>query len=703
MTKGQVRARVNRANTSQSPKWSKPEANLQLRLRSLANVFTKTNRILTGDRAITVRILDKNYSELTGVTMADNMPGMSKYPDIFLNSSAFTEIGKTSTLIGLLGLNYHELSHLMFTERGYKAWLSNYVINSLGDVGYAFNVLEDQRIESFFTALYEPAGKFFTETFVKFIMDDPNSWDRIFLYSVGRGYLPLEIREEFESRFIRPDLIDEIKKIVKDFKAIKQFPKQQNGAAVKLCIRFSEIISEIQPPKRDCDSADQQQGSANQQANDEAQKKDRKRQLKEDRTGEDQSNFWDDEDEEDGEEGEEEGSDSESDSEGDSESESDSEGGSDDEESGDSGDPSDDGDADGDGEGDSESEDAGDGDGEGSPSDSGEDGEPGEESSEEFDENEEEVDSSSGGPAGHSSSTSAFNDQELSDYLDEIQDAISDDESVQDEVGRIKTALNDNTDINIIDFGNARSIKNTPSPSSISTLRSITKDFRRLWAEVEPGWKYGSDIGKFNVGRAMRDPENFDEMFDEWDEGREQEVGLEAFIALDTSSSMNGSPILLASEAMWVIKRALDEVGAMTTVVGFDEGTTGLYDRNHRAAKHEWPLWTELRGDTAPAHSMKLANGVFSRTTLPNKLFVILTDGGWTSYDYILNETPYVELLDHMDATKMYVGVSNGWGQGDYNSKEREHFDFTAEVTNPLDIVPLVKKTITHMIQNRIR
>lgn len=706
------------------------KAMLELRLRNIANMLGKTDRILTSDPKIKVMALTEETAAQHGIGLDSEIPGFSQYPNIILNVSAFEEVGKTSTLVGLLGLNYHELSHLMFTPRGFKAQV---VQNHPSIWGYAWNLLEDQRIESFFTALYEPAGKYFTETFVRFIMKDQSKWERIFLLSYGRGFLPLDFREEFEARFSHPHLIPEIKNIINEFKALKSFTMRINGPCYKLIRRMVDVLQEIhgEDDAPDCGGGEQGQGDVNSDAESEARRKERRRQRKEEQTGEDQSNFWEDEEEEDEEDeeaaedteddsdgrGDSEGDESDSDDEDDGDSEGDDEGDSGDwddsdedqsDDGGESGDPSDSGDEDSEtgGEDSDSSDDGADGDSGDNRGSGDASGMPGDDSDEDSEEGEEDGysdsdDDESGGPAGDSQSDveQQFSDEELREYLDEISEAIEGDSSVRDEVNRIYTVMNDDTNIDVIDFGAAPHRDVAASASSWKSIHQVKKQFNRLWADAEPGWKYGADSGKLNLDRALHEPDNFDEWFDEWDEGREIDLGLECVLALDMSSSMDGSPIRLASEAMWSLKRGLDELDAKVTVLGFHYATFGLYDRNKKIGKMV-PIWYDLGGDTRPAHSMRLARTILSVSKMPNKLFAIITDGGWSTWDQGYDEADYPGILDSMPGTKMYVGVGSGaWSS---NSEAQEHFDVRANISDPLDMVPLVEKTVKRMMEKRL-
>jgi hypothetical protein len=208
------------------------------------------------------------------------------------------------------------------------------------------------------------------------------------------------------------------------------------------------------------------------------------------------------------------------------------------------------------------------------------------------------------------------------------------------------------------------------------------------------------------------EPDNMDEWFDEWDEGRETDLGLEAVVLLDLSTSMQGAEIKLASEAMWVLKRGLDEIDAKVTVLGFHSFTVGLFDRNKTVGR-EVPHWSELRAATQPAHALRVARTILSVSEMPNKFLAVITDGGWHTGDNgVLGDgspsgpwngpqADYPALLDAIPAFKMYVGVGSGGAMN--NEEAQQHFHVRASVGDPMGVVPLVERTVNQMIQARLR
>ena len=675
-----------------------------VKMKSLSASFQKMDRILMGDKSVFVSVVDQANMKA---------PAYSLYPGIFINIARFGDIRSTRALVALLGLNYHELCHLLYTPRSHVFTPTDYNKE-------AFNILEDQRIESYFTARYKPAGKYFTEMMVRFFVEVESAWPSAFAYTYGRSYLPLEIREEFEARYALPEHVERIKHLIDRYKTFTSTNFENNQRAVKKVLDdFQYLLNKIKeevggnPDPHDCQSSQSAKGDVDEQREKEDQKKDRKRRNRERRTGEDQSEFWDEEEEDDESEepeGSEDGGDSDDeDSEDAGDEGADDAGGEDDDDEpgDDAGDSSEGDDSDSDDDGNEESEQDGEGHGD-SDSDS---SSPGSDSDGEDDDEGDEGDDESASPEGPglSDSTSVFDDEELSDYLNEIVDAVHEDDKVRSEIRSIQSAFDgDMLNVDLMDFGKVPHEELTPDAEDLRAYRIMSKELRRLYAEVEPGWKYGSDVGRLNVGRAMLDPENYDEMFDEWDEGRENEVGLECVILLDLSGSMGFEKpaleppnIVSASKAMWIIKRALDEVDAKVTVLGFHGGTVGLFSRNTKVNHNMIPLWTELGGDTQPANAMRYAEAILSASNMPNKLFVILTDGGMGDWDYFTNggeQVDLAELTKSIPAARMYVGLEEA-----DNPNVSDHCHVVTMEYATSRLVTLTKNIVTKMLVERRR
>jgi hypothetical protein len=165
----------------------------------------------------------------------------------------------------------------------------------------------------------------------------------------------------------------------------------------------------------------------------------------------------------------------------------------------------------------------------------------------------------------------------------------------------------------------------TPESAASQASRSFANELERMRRDYDPGWNRRTEAGKLNVQRYVTGCE-VDEAFDEWDMGREDAVDIECVIAIDTSGSMSWT-MSAAFQYMWVIKRALDKVGASTTVVGFDHSTKLIYSADEPATTHYKSAG--MGGSTDPLRAIEYAKSVLGNSKRAIKVFIPITDGMW--------------------------------------------------------------------------
>jgi Mg-chelatase subunit ChlD len=616
------------------------------RLNGLGRVFVKTDRILTGRRDLTVVMSESDKNGMRA-------PGFSDGTNITINVDHVPDYNKPIGLVRLLAVNYHELCHLLFTPRDKTFRQKVYADGA----GMAFNILEDQRIETLFVAKYRPAAKYFTEMNIQLFVKKRESWDNAFLFTYGRRYMPLEIREALEERFVGDDDMRRAAKECIDRYRVNPMTTQHDlDDAYAVSIKFQRILDALAQDGSPCEikgdkdgeksctahstTSDGRQDRRTAEEASEQAREDTEKQDEVEAEGEDGSGFWDDVDED-----EEPESASDEDEGGEEDGEGDSGRGdaSDDEEDDDSWDD-DDEDADGDADGGASR------DGDASESDG-------------DDANSSRSDSQEGGHEAGNEWTPATDDTDLRDLINEILTAVHESEDVQNEIKNIQNAMREAAaELDVAAMrGNGRSASSDEVAASIRS----ENEYRRLYAEMDPGWRYGSDHGRLNVQRAMhalsQPVYEDDDLFDEWDEGIEHEAGIEAFFALDLSGSMSGQADR-ASAAMWTMKKAIDAVDGTTSVVGFHADTFTLYQRGEKLENASINVFPASGGDTAPANAFTQARRVLNQSEAPNKFFFIITDGQWSSTVYGPNGTPVdvanlEEALMEIDATRVFIGI----------------------------------------------
>jgi hypothetical protein len=671
---------------------------LRTRFAALGSSLTKTTRILTGRREVGVKMMTTMQTKL-------DVPGFSDGQTITIHRDKFRNIGDPITLVQIMGLTYHELSHIMMTPRNQHPLRAAVVSERLG---YAFNALEDQRIETQFVATYRSAAKYFTEMVVEFLVGNQDTWELAHMLTHGRRFLPLEIREQFKNRFILDDVdTKRLEEIINQYRLLNISTQYMSGSEVtevmKLIREYDQLSKKAQtmagkdaPNPMGADEngtqgcGSQSDGKPDENAGRTAARKAQEQTEEQDEVeedGEDGSGFWDDvpddeeddeteEDEDDDEGGSASGAASEDDEDEEDDEES-SSGGSDasDESEGSASDDDDD--------------EAGDENGEGSSSDS----DPSSSS-----EDDDEVDSDEGGDGVGGGDNDVLDDDEMQNLLDDITNALMSSEQVQGDLRQMHSAINDPDAFDLDD--NLAAHTKQPAPSSlVSASENVVRELRKLYAEVEPGWKYGSDTGRLNVQRAMNS-DDFDDVFDEWDEGREHDAGVEVVIALDTSYSMHGVEAQAASEALWVLKRAFDSVEATVSAMGFDSVTTALFKRHDKVPRSEVTYFDAEGGDTCPAQALRNARRILTQSEKPNKLFVIITDGQWSPTNFEQNGR--VEnlsaLIKTIPATTMFLGIGR-YGLNKYSSE----FDIAQFVSHSNEVAPIIKFAVSHMLKNVIR
>lgn len=197
------------------------------RVSSMARIFTKVDRVLSGDPV-----------EVEVEKMGPYMP--PSYTDgktISFNVDRIGDITSVEDLVSILGLNYHELAHVLYTPRGNSEVIKRIISSNLHD---AFNILEDQRIETFLTSTYPSTIPYLTSTLLRYCTETDISWETNHILVHGRRYIPADIRREFRNRFSAPHLASRAESIIDEYRKIV-FPRDADRA-YELVEQFKAII-----------------------------------------------------------------------------------------------------------------------------------------------------------------------------------------------------------------------------------------------------------------------------------------------------------------------------------------------------------------------------------------------------------------------------------------------------------------------------
>ena len=625
----------------------------QEQIDAMGRVFMKSGRVLSGS-PINVDV------DRSGITWA---PSWTDGKTITFNEHLIGQVTSIDDLIRLTGLFVHELAHVLYTPRN-----GSTVIDTINrrQLRTAFNILEDQRIETFLTSMYPSTMPYLVSTFMRFCIKDESSWETNHILAHGRRYLPADVRDEFRRRFVKQELADTASDIIDEYRKLV-FPTDADRA-VKLVASFDKILQAIQEGGKQFED-----NNGHASGNRPDVEKGHEKQAKDQREAAEISDEVDDmldeafEDDEQGEDSEDgptgSGKGSESDDDSDDDSDEDGEGGSDSD------------DADGD---DKDSNDSGEGSGKSSNTKSDKGGES------------DSTDTAAGGGSG------VGNGMPDEDFRKALQAAKEDWESmpevVEDVQNKQRTIVSGN-DGEITVHADEQYRREIAAPAEdVANVRRFANILNQLRIDSDPGWRKEQDSGRINVRKYMEGAPH-DEMWDRWDGGISDACDIECVILIDTSGSM-WHCIDEASRAMWTIKRAMESIEASTTVMSFNTQTTLVYNRNEKANKVKYKA-IEATGGTRAFRAIEQAVRIFGASKKHNKMLIVITDGEW-GYESA-NGTTSEEMIAALNG----YGVTTALAFVGARLSNGHNCSVVANVNNPIELVDFAKGIVTQSIKNR--
>jgi hypothetical protein len=656
----------------------------EIRLDAWRGVFEKTNRILS-EQKVTVQIVP---SDRLPQGMAD-VAGWTDGLDIHLNGEEIRKMlrqnDSLSAVLRLKGLNYHELCHVLFTPRMTDDFVRRVVEKATqsGDRKwwYAFNALEDQRIETWFTATYGSSRRYFEAVILEWIIKNGNAEAAILVY--GRKYLSPRIRVQagrvFRKKYgsvpingVPMDLYEEFKTVIDEY--ITLVLPTDAVRAFECVRRFHELLVIMQtahaaqlPPLVINDNGMHDHGKAAPGRGDDCVPRQGRIMVKQARKARDKAEDMADEamdaDAEEEERREREGREAKpekgSGDKADDGQQGDGDAGDQDQQPQDGGQDS----STGQGDGDADQGQSAAGDSQGQEADAEGDGES------DGDGRSFAQGDTDGGGQGAGLGDAEVNPQNGDDdrtLQDEMKDLVEDayddmdevreDEWVQEDVGNILDAVRAIEHNGRMEAQGAEARRNvqTPSESAKLAARRVQNILTRIRQEAEPETLKRQVHGRVDIRRALTRQAHEVDMFKQWDSGSEEETGMEAVVLVDCSISMGD--MTDASEAMWALKRAFDKLDIRTTVLLYNTDHLVLFQPSDRANPAGVPK-VNANGGTDPTSALQQARRILTKSQQPNKVLITVTDGQWQSNDHEVRKI--MKAIHRGGATSMLLGLDN--------------------------------------------
>ena len=576
-------------------------------------------------------------------------PAWSNAHEVTFNSRLIGDLDTPADIANVKGLNLHEISHVMFTSREGSDLVDWVVTNKLWQ---SFNALEDSRIETLFTTRYPSTIAWFTATITKYFLENAEAFDKSYPLLCGRRYLPVEIRTQSRLAYIEPQNCDSLSDIVNEYRTLV-FPRDTERGK-ELIQAFNDLLPKGTgghgyKPTNDPNEADvviltNDPFGHGSRPNETIESVPTSRPLspkQQDRVAnkakQDSLSKLND--------------DKElaealankpvidlrnSDSDSPTDSKSDSQSNSDSDSQSDS-------------KSDTPSKKAGD-------------------------------------------KTAELLKQSLDKILNESHVAQEIREIINQIAGKPVLETNDSQIPEHLVVGEI-----TPDVDTFNASHLLNRSLERLKEQYDPSWVRFKGSGRLNIGRYMRQ-EDFDSIFDQWNEGVENATSISCVILLDNSGSMQGDKATKSYRAMFSIKRALDKLGADTSVFTFDTNVRTLYRADEKASQTIRNGGTF--GGTDPNSAIKVATKLLAESERPVKIFFVITDGEW-EYRTLNDNHEMIDRLANAGVLTAFAYIPDG-DSIELNTETMHHCEVGAIVNNPLDLVELANQLVHYAVTRRL-
>ena len=607
----------------------------KIRLNALCRVYEQADRVLSGDPVI-VNVVEDGPA-----------PAWSDGQSITINAGEINDMD-LETLIQINGLNFHELCHHLYTPRK-GTTMVQYVFEN--DLMNAFNILEDQRIETLFVARYPSVAPFLVGTCARWLMDNEEEAIGNYLTVRGRRYLPVEIRQELRDIFAFPELIPNIIDIVDQYRVLA-FPRDYETAKVLIQRLQDEVLTPMgllvnqktggpngcggrapiakgrpEPGKaqeRDAKSAGGMGTKESPFIPKPKQQPTQTNQPSQDRTP------------------------------------------------------------------------------------------PGEQTQGEHyqPKNADEaitirdmhVDSGKSFTpgSGHSESHGGLSTRLNEAIYDALDVVLNNDDVIADVKAKQRVIVGGDGKYDDV-LKRGKFDKTTVPQDAIMSYRKFARELQRLRDDSEPSWQRAMPTGRLNVQRVIRGCE-VDEAFDRWDEG-DDGCDIEAVILVDRSGSMtSGQNDKSASLACWTIKRSLEHINAPVTVYAFDDKPELAYNRTELADKTQYKF---IYGDggTDPYPALLAAEQLLMSSRKKNKMLFVITDG-------VFNKERNDDVMERISKRGVLTIMTLIMNDHDYkwymdrnNSEDdlRHKAEIYGRIKSAKDLLPFARSIVTGAIKKRAR
>lgn len=294
-------------------------------------------------------------------------------------------------------------------------------------------------------------------------------------------------------------------------------------------------------------------------------------------------------------------------------------------------------------------------------------------------------------------------DKAIRDKLNRKLEQLASNQQVKALTSEVRNAINNNSE----QGANAKKALYTNAsvkPSNREIAERFGHELERLRIENDPMWRLEVPMGRLNVARSMHSNINdIDRLFDRWDMGNDNR-DIEAVVLVDNSGSMMFQ-MNSTLEAMWAIKRGVEQIDGRVTVFRFNDNTRVVYNANEKASPTEYRSLNSS-GGTNPYEALLEADRILTNSDRAIKLLFIISDGEWHNAERCNEIISRMNQVEGMLTVAVFLGDLNQWRKHyseEYIAESLVRYQHGADmlhvVAEPSDLIDVaikvVKETMT--------
>lgn len=249
-------------------------------------------------------------------------------------------------------------------------------------------------------------------------------------------------------------------------------------------------------------------------------------------------------------------------------------------------------------------------------------------------------------------------DKAIRDKLNRKLEQLASNQQVKALTSEVRNAINNNSE----QGANAKKALYTNAsvkPSNREIAERFGHELERLRIDNDPMWRLEVPMGRLNVARSMNaDINDIDRMFDRWDMGNDNR-DIEAVVLVDNSGSMMFQ-MNSTLEAMWAIKRGVEQIDGRVTVFRFNDNTRVVYNANEKASPTEYRSLNSS-GGTNPYEALLEADRILTNSDRAIKLLFIISDGEWHNAERCNEIISRMNQVEGMLTVAVFLGDLNQW------------------------------------------